>query len=361
MADKNQALAKALRTSSNEPQYIRGNLLPFKKDIKTKEVSFGVPTVAQGLIDALSAPYRAMKGEIDVDSPQGVQEALNFGLNMMGGGLGVTAVKPVQSGSLGMFIGKTSPSWNAAKAKQAVELEKAGLDPQKIWAQTGTLRGPEGLLRQEIPDVGAKITDNVYEGIVKNKRFEGKMGDALSHPELYKAYPDTADIGTGMYAWKTPEGTYEQASRTITAGGPGTTSQKSAALHEIMHDIQQKEGYAKGGNLESFPSSQDINDAQIVSTLIKKGRLPSEASKWVRDNLGRNPSVSAMDLAMKKDVDLFNIPTNMEQYRRLAGEAEARLVQKRMNLTPEERLQNFPYEQGKFGLDVPYNELIIRK
>ena len=86
MADKNQSLAKALRSSSNEPQYIRGNLLPFKKDIKTKEVSFGMPTAAQGLIDALSAPYRAMKGEIDVDSPQGIQEALNVALNTMGGG-----------------------------------------------------------------------------------------------------------------------------------------------------------------------------------------------------------------------------------------------------------------------------------
>jgi hypothetical protein len=262
---------------------------------------------------------------------------------------------------MGMFIGKSSPLFNPSKADLFAQLEAKGVSPKQAWQQTGTLRGPEGLLRQEIPDTGAKITDNVYEGIVKNKRFEGKMGEALTHPELYKAYPDTADIGTSMYAWKTPEGSYEQASRTISAGGPGTTSQKSAALHEIMHDIQQKEGYAKGGNPNSFPSPQDINDAKIVSNLIKKGNLPSQASKWVRDNLGRNPSVSAMDLAMKKDVDLFNIPTNMEQYRRLAGEAEARLVQKRMNLTPEERLQNFPYEQGGFGLDVPYNELIIKK
>lgn len=109
MADKNQALAKALRNSSNTPQYIRGDLLPFKKDIKTKEVSFGVPNVLQGLIDAASAPYRAMRGEIDVDSPQGVQEALNVALNTMGGGFAANLGKPAQAGVLGMHI-PTSPS-----------------------------------------------------------------------------------------------------------------------------------------------------------------------------------------------------------------------------------------------------------
>jgi len=40
----------------------------------------------------------------------------------------------------------------------------------------------------------------------------------------------------------------------------------------------------------------------------------------------------------------------------LAGEAEARATQARMNMTPEQRRAMFPEE----SYDVPINELIIR-
>jgi hypothetical protein len=43
-------------------------------------------------------------------------------------------------------------------------------------------------------------------------------------------------------------------------------------------------------------------------------------------------------------------------YQRLAGEAEARAVQSRINMTPAQRRATFPEE----SYDVPLNELIIR-
>lgn len=95
----------------DEEKYIRGNLLPFKKDIKTKEVSFGMPTVAQGLLDAITAPMRAYRGEINPDSPQGVQEAMNVGLNLMGGGFAAPTAGMAGGKTLAMnppikFLGK---------------------------------------------------------------------------------------------------------------------------------------------------------------------------------------------------------------------------------------------------------------
>jgi hypothetical protein len=45
-----------------------------------------------------------------------------------------------------------------------------------------------------------------------------------------------------------------------------------------------------------------------------------------------------------------------EIYNRLAGEAEARAVQKRMNMTDTQRRVIFPYE----SYDVPVNQLIVR-
>lgn len=300
--------------------------------------------------------YRFMRGNVQsflnsIPDPSGLtkEEQLALAAN----------ITPT-TGILGTFIGAGSKLWNSKTNDVAKALEKKGVAPETIWSQTGNVKAPDGKWRQEISDVGSKITNNVYEGIKSNQRYEGLMSNALEHPELYKAYPDIGDIKTGMYAWKTPEGSYMADTRTITAGGPSTGYQKSAALHEIQHDIQQKEGFARGGSPENFPSSQDINDAQVISTLIKKGSLPSEASKWVRDNLGRNPSTKAMDLATKQGSDVFNIPSNTDQYRRLAGEAEARLTQRRINLSPEQRLQYYPYTEGQYGLDVPYGELIVQ-
>jgi hypothetical protein len=48
--------------------------------------------------------------------------------------------------------------------------------------------------------------------------------------------------------------------------------------------------------------------------------------------------------------------TNMEAYQRLAGEAEARATQARMNMTMPERLKIFPFD----SYDVPKEQLIIR-
>jgi hypothetical protein len=53
-------------------------------------------------------------------------------------------------------------------------------------------------------------------------------------------------------------------------------------------------------------------------------------------------------MAQKRDYDA---------YKRLAGEAEARATQSRMNLTPAQRRALFPEE----SYDVPLNELIIRR
>ena len=46
----------------------------------------------------------------------------------------------------------------------------------------------------------------------------------------------------------------------------------------------------------------------------------------------------------------------MDAYRRLAGEAEARAVQSRMDMTPEQRRATFPFD----SYDVPRDKLILR-
>jgi hypothetical protein len=249
-----------------------------------------------------------------------------------------------------MFIGENAKTWDKTAAENASKLEKAGIAPEEIWKETGVFRGPEGKWRQEISDVGAKITDDVYNGIVQNQKFEGPASKALTHEELYKAYPKSGEIQSGLYAWKTPEGSYDFATNTITAGGPGTTSQKSAMLHEIQHAIQDQEGFARGGS----PGSGQ--NAPFIYGIGESSKKLSEIEKKLEKTPYLSKEYDALALEHEKLTKQAEIEAALEGYRRLAGEAEARATQVRMKMTPEERRAKFPYE----SYDVPKEQLIVK-
>ncbi|NTW21719.1 MAG: hypothetical protein HGA42_20080, partial [Nostocales cyanobacterium W4_Combined_metabat2_030] len=77
--------------------------------------------------------------------------------NYLSGAGNLAGVLPFVPSLAGTFIGKGSKMWDALKAEQAVKLEKSGVAPQEIWAKTGTVRGVDGKLRQEISDVSSKF------------------------------------------------------------------------------------------------------------------------------------------------------------------------------------------------------------
>jgi hypothetical protein len=85
---------------------------------------------------------------------------------------------------------------------------------------------------------------------------------------------------------------------------------------------------------------------------------PAETKKALRkaDKVFRETQESA--IATNKLDDLrktLEEKSNYELYQRILGEAEARAVEKRMNMTPTERRATFP------SYDVPLNEIIIRR
>jgi len=275
-----------------------------------------------------------------------------------------------------IFIGENSKTWNAGNAAKAVELEKAGVAPEEIWAATGTFRGPEGKLRQEISDKGSKITEEVFNQISANKQFKGPMAQGLAHEELYNAYPQTGQIPTLMFADITPSGTILKGKQgtfqigQITAGGPSTMDQRSVALHELQHAIQQREGFSGGGSPKMFKpndvfTTQALEDSAIIDKLMRGGNLDQyQAQQRFESLFKRKPAAGAFAALERvgtgKELDAARDASRladnpMESYRRLAGEAEARAVQKRRNLTQEQRLATFPYE----SYDVPINQLIV--
>jgi hypothetical protein len=289
--------------------------------------------------------------------------------------LGTITPKPKQ-----IFIGNNSKAFNTPAAETYLKMEKTDATPEQMWAATGTFRGIDGKLRQEISDVPAQLLN-------KQKNFEGKLHETLSHPELFKNYPAlqyydtdiTSEIALPEHLKKTLIGRGSGAftQKDFVTGEPKITAQaysdedKKTLIHEIQHAIQAKEGFARGGNMQEFQSGPMFNPVakelnadlskvltggytakpeEVISS-IKYGNpqeIQSIVKKYGFDNVDDALSfLSAED--MKR--------TPFGQYRRLAGEAEARATEARLNLTDEERRAKFPYE----SYDVPKSDLIIQR
>ncbi len=103
----------------------------------------------------------------------------------------------------------------------------------------------------------------------------------------------------------------------VLPGGP------SVALHELQHGVQSIEGFAPGGNPSTVMTKLQQSNPDEYMRLISSSQ-----------NLG----------------DIYD-----NAYRRIAGEVEARAVQKRINMSPEQRRQVFPLE----SYDRPVESLLF--
>lgn len=349
------------------------------------------PEFIYELAKAVSTPITAAKGY--AVSPE---EAINVGMAGMGGGSLGSAPK----GSLRTFIGRNAKTWDGFAENKFLELEKKGVDPVEIWRQTGTFRGADNKLRQEVSDVSAKAVfqpnqmelldafSKIHYGkpygalpfgekgglgeqrtkITKLATDELKKfqtaGNILSHSDLYAAYPELGKIPTTAAKKDYMEGTYgrtlvQEGGRTpvstiygeqISAYAPSEQQLKSAMLHELQHAIQQREGFATGGSPVLL--QKEIDDLKKAFD-VASARLSEAKDPIAKSNALQEMSFYGLRLGEKKK-EIGR--TGTEAYKRMAGEAEARAVQTRMGMSPQQRSQVFPLE----SYDVPKEQLIIR-
>ena len=334
-------------------------------------------------------------------------------------GLMADAYNPV-----GMFIGPSSAMFNKDMAFKASQMAKKGATPQEIWQTTGTVKGPDGQWRQEISDQGSKFnsaTDirakkqQIESEIASNKEmldavkqrgkeakdlfpkeltqakkelkgkteslqesvsdFYGYNADprmtgnyaniALEHPALFEAYPELAQrvVYQGRKSGDDGmRGSLYGNQLDVTTQGL-LNDPRSTTLHELQHSIQDIEGFGVGGNARDFAKMRYEANQQITSLNEKMRALVQQID---------NPATTAQEKSLLRNEydDLINQRQSlvgaaqidpMQAYGNLMGEAEARLTQRRMDLTPEERRKYFPFEytgDTGYGLDVYPDNLI---
>lgn len=216
----------------------------------------------------------------------------------------------------------------------ARKMEEEKKDAKAIKMATGWERGADGKWRYEMPDAMIKDTMDVGGGHIV-KRYEddmlwngGKLSKVIDAPELFKAYPQLKDvrIETDAIMNDMPSnGEYNSKTNTITIHADELKYMNGILNHEIQHAIQDIEGFAKGGS------------PRLIRGEVKK-KL-NEVTKQIRQLRAEGKEDEAKAL-VEKNRGLYNAyqkNDDYNSYKSLAGEVEARNVQERMNMTPEER------------------------
>ena len=331
-----------------------------------------------------------------------------------------------------MFAGPSAKTADLVALKKAKDMDKTRQNTRKeIWEETGWIKDKEGNWTFEISDREARIT---------GKRH-GRAEDILTHPELYKAYPELQEIPQIRYQGSGRSQGYfkpldlgdvrKYIGRIANKLDPEFNPEefKSVQLHELQHGVQHLEGLPMGGSPAMF-SKTDLSRAglskkglkdrvKVIEALAKKGYTVDDLFK--RTSYTYYPTSSKYDLApwmslpfykkFKKPTEInvmemndgtllyphdlhisptiinkfYNKRRNQEEnskrffgldlnkdiykllnimerfsenpheiYMRLAGEAQARNVQRRMQMTPSERKATSPWET----LDRPESDLL---
>lgn len=284
------------------------------------------------------------------------------------------------------------------RTKYALQLEKSGVPREQIWKQTGLFKGADGIWRREIDDSSSKINP----ATPKNRYDQGdepnnpllnpapmfaktKLEDVIEHPALFRKeadFPEMPVKSTGFNFGLS--GAFDEKTNTMYLAGARAKDVRSTVLHELQHRIQSKYNMNRGGSPEEFLSEEFKKEAKYIEE--KYSRVEKELEKKaghfnpyilqdaiasrIKGEKLHNYQIEALKKVeehpaeweafqeireKKKEIDAVKADA-YKQYKQLAGEAEARVVQARANLTPSERRARPPWED----LDVPERDLKVK-
>lgn len=172
-----------------------------------------------------------------------------------------------------IFAGVMAKTANRTALSEAERLAAKGATREQIWNDTGWFKGADDKWRFEIPDQASTFNPGAH-------RQERPMGEVLSHPELYDAYPGMSGIKTQTWAkagegfhqpWLSPRLPTTENIRVPTGDFKNPDSARSVALHENQHAIQTREGFAEGANPTDRALTNAIPnpEADVYKNLLK--------------------------------------------------------------------------------------------
>jgi len=280
-------------------------------------------------------------------------------------------------GQRGVFAGINALTADKEALAKAQQMIAQGVDPAQVWKETGWGKGVDGKWRFEINDkyditdnldeIGSRfpIDDDITRNLISGRWNGARSTDMLSHDDLYAAYPEFKNMGIAKETGDSlgsinQDGTQAYINNTLlqrSLGGRDISKPDNAhsvLMHEIQHAIQGKEGFARGGSPQTV--NQSIfreNQAKYFDDLITQleEKLPKPNQQWIDDI--HDPIEAQIEKIKEQKYNLSNSNVGFDAYRSLAGEVEARTTQSRIDLDPQQRRENYPFDYKTYGYDVP--------
>lgn len=290
------------------------------------------------------------------------------------------------------YAGKNANGANLDSLREAQEMQAAGADMESIRKATGWHEGMDGKWRFEINDSRMQLRTDAAD--IPNYTT---LGELMSAPELFEAYPDMADLSVTFHTLEDGQnGGYSRKFDSIELSR-GLKNRPEALLnsliHEVQHAIQNREGFASGANpaywnrrmengfdsrtaeerregarLQEQYEQMRESDPQFVAAMeeldamapkVPRGKvdlntweqIEPDPPEWVRyderrDQLEEQYGDRVWDwYSLRDSIDRNarnggRMPTDL--YRDTAGEIEARDTAKRRELTAQERRETSP-------------------
>lgn len=255
------------------------------------------------------------------------------------------------TGALYQFAGKQAQGADMTGFALARIMDARHQDRETIFERTGWFKGVDGKWRFEISDQDAALNFEAFEdqtppdaggwtetGPSMKTVAAGRLGGVLQHEKLFAAYPDMRGINVSVTVQEGAgrSGVYSPEFDSIEVIAGNAEDARSVLLHEVAHAIQEREDFGRGGDLSMGETYDGPKVQAQEAELSRLGDLWEQVAARL-DKKGNSAEVTANleeSLAQlnrrieEAQAHLIRLAQE-EYYFRLAGETEARNVQKR--------------------------------
>ena len=262
---------------------------------------------------------------------------------------------------------------------------------------TPMYKDTDGIWRSEISAENVELQPDApnrfLQGELGNAPLNPPLGEVLSYPEMYEAYPDLGEIPIGRTegtaeASYNPPGSYggerinlnQETYKEIFEGRRVTpeTSERAvrALLHEMQHAIQQREGMSRGSSPMNWRKSgriigqleDELNSINSELTGVLQDLESPAADSAFRELAEQQfiPKLTArkeitsrmLEIAQRIKTRLMGDPNIQNEedfwrhfsqlvYESNLGELDARLMMLRRGMSTEEILERPPFEDPR--------------
>jgi hypothetical protein len=277
-----------------------------------------VPTLAKQVYSAATLPGDVYAGRVDPTSDEAIRRSMDLATSAP-----MAALPAAEEHALGVFGGRVAANRIAeqgitgpkAALDLAERLDAEGASREEIYAATnkllegtpyaGASRGADGKWRFEIDDRSLSVRSGAG-GI-------GNIGEQYSHPELFSAYPRIPNEWSRLSISPRARmsGGYQSDFGIMDVSAPSAEEARTVAAHELQHAVQSREGFSRGSNASGG----------FLRGFVTPFSAAARKRAW-------------------------------ERYHTNPGEVEARNVEHRLSMSPEQRRATPPWQTT----DVPTEE-----